>query len=96
MSRSEEEELNYTTDMINTNFSNYSAWHNRRYELTIMHSVYTFSCYKWKGMLLICLLERSCLINIVCLQFVVFKDGTSFFGCELSLEIINIMNMFYN
>lgn len=28
--RSEEDELKFTTDMINTNFSNYSAWHNRR------------------------------------------------------------------
>lgn len=27
--RSEEDELKFTTDMINTNFSNYSAWHNR-------------------------------------------------------------------
>lgn len=27
----EEKELKYTTDMIDTNFSNYSAWHNRRY-----------------------------------------------------------------
>ncbi|EHA8586515.1 geranylgeranyl transferase type-2 subunit alpha 1 [Cocos nucifera] len=26
---SEEEELKFTMDMINTNFSNYSAWHNR-------------------------------------------------------------------
>lgn len=31
MNRSEEDELSYTTDMINTNFSNYSAWHNRRF-----------------------------------------------------------------
>lgn len=29
--RSDEEELQFTTDMINGNFSNYSAWHNRRY-----------------------------------------------------------------
>lgn len=27
---SAKEELDHTTDMINTNFSNYSAWHNRR------------------------------------------------------------------
>ncbi|KAK9270108.1 hypothetical protein L1049_025682 [Liquidambar formosana] len=29
MNKSDEEELKYTTDMINSNFSNYSAWHNR-------------------------------------------------------------------
>lgn len=29
----EDKELKYTTDMIDTNFSNYSAWHNRRYSL---------------------------------------------------------------
>ena len=29
----DEEELQYTTDMIYENFSNYSAWHNRRYIL---------------------------------------------------------------
>lgn len=33
MNISEETELKYTTDMIDTNFSNYSAWHNRRYIL---------------------------------------------------------------
>jgi geranylgeranyl transferase type-2 subunit alpha len=33
MNRAEVDELQYTTDMINTNFSNYSAWHNRRYDL---------------------------------------------------------------
>lgn len=29
--RSDEEELQFTTKMIDLNFSNYSAWHNRRY-----------------------------------------------------------------
>lgn len=29
--RSDEEELHFTTDLINENFSNYSSWHNRRY-----------------------------------------------------------------
>ena len=33
MNRAEVDELQYTTNMINTNFSNYSAWHNRRYDL---------------------------------------------------------------
>ncbi|CAL5428168.1 unnamed protein product [Camellia sinensis] len=28
--RSDEEELHFTTDLINKNFSNYSSWHNRR------------------------------------------------------------------
>ncbi|GMP93177.1 hypothetical protein CsSME_00043123 [Camellia sinensis var. sinensis] len=28
--RSDEEELHFTTDLINENFSNYSSWHNRR------------------------------------------------------------------
>lgn len=27
----EVEELKYTMEMIDSNFSNYSAWHNRRY-----------------------------------------------------------------
>ncbi|CAL5430557.1 unnamed protein product [Camellia sinensis] len=30
--RSDEEELHFTTDLINENFSNYSSWHNRRLE----------------------------------------------------------------
>lgn len=32
----DEKELQYTTDMIYDNFSNYSAWHNRRYVVKII------------------------------------------------------------
>lgn len=41
---SEEEELGFTMDMINTNFSNYSAWHNRRCE-RIINFVVEFGLY---------------------------------------------------
>ena len=33
---SEVEELKYTMEMIDSNFSNYSAWHNRRYCVTLL------------------------------------------------------------
>lgn len=32
MNRSDEDELNHTKKLIDNNISNYSAWHNRRYE----------------------------------------------------------------
>lgn len=32
----DEEELKYTTKLIETNFSNYSAWHNRRYMIFLI------------------------------------------------------------
>ena len=39
---SEVDELQYTKDMINKNFSNYSAWHNRRYNSDL---VFTSQCW---------------------------------------------------
>lgn len=40
MKRSDEDELKYTEEVIGANFSNYSAWHNRRYAKSLLFQKY--------------------------------------------------------